>query len=117
MSVNPVDEYPVVRKALYLVQWLANGVLVVAGAVFVVLGTSTDDLPRWYVLALAVGPVLWAYLGLTAQTNVTDTRRTRRSLFDRERGYADLRVAGLVTAFVAVIALVLSFVPTASAAF
>ena len=67
--MNPLNDYPQVRKVLYALQWLVNGVLVVAGAVFVANGTDTADLPQWYVLALAVGPVLWTYLGLTAQQN------------------------------------------------
>lgn len=69
--MNPLDQYPAIRKALYVVQWVVNGVLAVAGAVFLARGTALDALPEWYVLALAVGPVLWSYLGLTAQTNVT----------------------------------------------
>lgn len=68
--MNPLNDYPGARKALYLIQWLVNGVLVVAGATLAALGTSIDDLPRWYTVALAVGPVLWTYLGLTAQKNV-----------------------------------------------
>lgn len=68
--MNPIDKYPAIRAALYMVQWVANGVLVIAGVVFATLGTALDDLPRWYVLALAIAPVLWTYLGLTAQSNV-----------------------------------------------
>jgi hypothetical protein len=68
--MNPLDQYPAVRKALYLLQWVVNGVLAVAGAVFAVQDTAIDALPEWYVLTLAIGPVLWTYLGITAQTNV-----------------------------------------------
>lgn len=68
--MNPLDDYPQVRKALYFFQWLVNGVLAVAGAVFAVGDTSIDGLPEWYVLTLAIAPVLWTYLGITAQTNV-----------------------------------------------
>lgn len=71
--MNPLDQYPAVRKAFYFVQWVVNGVLAVAGAVFLVQGTSLEDLPQWYVLAGAIGPVLWTYLGITAQTNVEPT--------------------------------------------
>lgn len=67
--MNPLDQYPAVRSALYMLQWVANGVLVIAGVVFTSLGTSLDELPRWYVLSLAIAPVLWTYLGLTAQSN------------------------------------------------
>ena len=68
-----LSDYPQVRKALYMVQWLANGVLIVAGAVFLTQQTPLDELPQWYVLATAIGPVLWGYLGITAQTNVDKT--------------------------------------------
>ena len=71
--MNPLNDLPGVRKVLYLVQWVINGILVIAGVVFVTQGTSTEELPDWYVLALAVGPVLWTYLGLTAQQNVDET--------------------------------------------
>lgn len=68
--MNPLDSYPQVRKAVYFVQWVVNGILAVAGAVFLAQGTALEDLPQWYVLAIAIGPVLWTYLGITAQTNV-----------------------------------------------
>ena len=67
--MNPLDQYPGVRRALYTFQWIVNGVLTIAGAVFVAKGTSTEHLPDWYILALAIAPVLWTYLGLTAQKN------------------------------------------------
>lgn len=70
--MNPLNDLPGVRKVLYILQWIVNGILVVAGAVFVVQGTDVEDLPTWYVMALAVGPVLWTYLGITAQQNVPD---------------------------------------------
>lgn len=62
---------PNARKALYTVQWAVNGILTVAGAFFAATGQA-DTLPSWYVVALAVGPVLWTYLGVTAASN-TDT--------------------------------------------
>ena len=68
--MNPLDQYPQVRRYLYLIQWVANGLLAVAGAYFVAAGVGVDDLPRWYVITLAVAPVLWTYLGITAQANV-----------------------------------------------
>lgn len=71
--MNPLDQYPQARKALYMVQWVANGVLTIAGIVFATNGTALDALPKWYVLALAIAPALWTYLGITAQTNVDKT--------------------------------------------
>ena len=72
--MNPLDQYPGIRKALYTVQWLVNGVLTIAGVVFLTRGTSTENLPDWYVLALAIAPVLWTYLGLTAQANTPSAK-------------------------------------------
>ena len=69
--MNPLNDRPAVRKVLYLVQWVENGLLAVAGAFFSLSNTSIDALPKWYVLTLGIGPVLWAYLGITAQANVT----------------------------------------------
>lgn len=68
--MNPLSNYPAVRAVLYAVQWLVNGVLLLAGAYFVLEQTALEDLPRWYVLATGLGPVLWTYLGITAQANV-----------------------------------------------
>lgn len=67
--MNPLDNYPSIRAGLYLFQWVVNGFLTIAGVVFVSLGTALDALPTWYVLALAVAPALWTYLGITAQGN------------------------------------------------
>ena len=71
MLSNPIDELPGVRKALYVLQWVVNGVLTVTAAVFLVNGTDIEDWPKWYALAVAVGPVVWTYLGVTASSNVT----------------------------------------------
>lgn len=68
--MNPLDRYPAARSALYMLQWVVNGVLTIAGVVFVATDTGLDQLPSWYVVALAVAPALWTYLGLTAQQNV-----------------------------------------------
>jgi len=75
---NPLDRHPKVREALLLVQWLVTGIQVVLGALFTFLyGATPDDLrlewPVWFLASLAVAPVLWAYLGFTAQNNVTGT--------------------------------------------
>lgn len=67
--MNPLDRYPSIRASLYMVQWVVNGVLTIAGVVFVTRGVAVENLPEWYVLALAVAPALWTYLGVTAQSN------------------------------------------------
>jgi len=69
--MNPLDQHPEIRRYLYIVQWVVNGILTVAGAYFLIDGTAIEDLPKWYVIAVGVAPVLWTYLGITAQTNVT----------------------------------------------
>ena len=65
--MNPLDGYPQIRKYLYIVQYLVNGVIAVAGAYYVLSNTTPD---KWYVITAGLGPVLWAYLGLTASKNV-----------------------------------------------
>lgn len=71
--MNPLQEYPRVRRALYLIQWAVSGVQAVLSAIFAFVYGASDleDWPRWFLGTLAVLPVAWAYLGLTAQTNVS----------------------------------------------
>lgn len=66
--MNPLDQYPSVRRFLYFVQWLLNGATGVAGIVFV----SQGDVPDWYTITVAALAFVWTYTGLTAQSNVTD---------------------------------------------
>ena len=84
--MNPLDQYPGIRKALYTLQWLVNGVLTIAGVVFLTRGTSTENLPDWYVLALAIAPVLWTYLGLTAQANTPSAKDVVEGRADLDEG-------------------------------
>lgn len=72
--MNPLDDYPVVRKALYFVQWLVTGVQTVLSAFFAFHFGAVDGWPQWFLASLAVTPVLWAYLGVTAQRNVVVPR-------------------------------------------
>jgi len=67
--MNPLNKYPRAREVCYFVQWVVNGVLTLAGAYFVANGVGVEGLPDWYVITLACAPVLWTYLGLTAQVN------------------------------------------------
>lgn len=67
--MNPLNDYPAARLWLYRVQWVLNGVIAVLGAYFAVTQTAIDDLPQWYVVTLAVLPVLWTYLGVQAAAN------------------------------------------------
>lgn len=66
---NPLNDYPGARKALYRIQWAVNGALAVLAAYFAASGTAVDALPKWYVLALAILPVAWTYLGVQADAN------------------------------------------------
>jgi uncharacterized membrane protein YhdT len=68
--VNPLDNLPQVRKVLYVIQWVVTGIQTVLGAFFAVAtDRGVDQLPEWYVISLAIAPVLWTYLGLTASKN------------------------------------------------
>lgn len=69
---NPLNDYPKVREVLLAVQWVANGIQVVLGALFAfIYGPDLANWPVWFLASLAVAPVLWSYLGFTAQRNVT----------------------------------------------
>lgn len=68
--MNPLNDMPQVRKVLYLIQWVYNGVLTVSVGVFAISQTPLEDAPMWYLYAAGLGPILWTYLGITAQTNV-----------------------------------------------
>lgn len=65
--MNPLEQYPEVRKALYTVQWVVSGVMLILGVVW----ASLPDVgvPDWYVVLSAALSALWAYTGLTAASN------------------------------------------------
>ena len=65
--MNPLNKYPKIREALYLVQWVVTGIQTVASAVLALVLGEPTEWPQWYVVALAVTPVVWTYLGLTAK--------------------------------------------------
>lgn len=66
MSVNPLDEKPQIRKALYLAQWICNGLI---GAYSIVILAQSDTPPKWFTIVVAVLGFLWTYTGITAQGN------------------------------------------------
>lgn len=110
--MNPLDRYPSVRSALYMVQWVANGILTIAGVVFVTLGRDLDKLPEWYVLALAIAPVLWTYLGMTAQANTPsaqDVAGGNAPMPPPERGAIDVGTAVVIGILVLLVLVVLGF--------
>lgn len=65
--MNPLDQYPGVRKALYIFQWVVNLALGVLGVVFTAQGLS----PQWFVIVGLVFNFIWSYTGITAAANVT----------------------------------------------
>lgn len=67
--MNPLDNLPQVRKVLYVVQWVLNGIATVLSAWFLASDRPMDRWPEWFVVSLAVLPVLWTYLGITASKN------------------------------------------------
>lgn len=72
--MNPLNKYPKIREIFLGAQWVVNGVHVVGGALFAFMfGPNPTEWPIWFLGSLAITPVLWAYLGLTAQGNVTGT--------------------------------------------
>ena len=110
--MNPLDSLPRVRAALYAVQWIANGVLTIAAIVFATNGTAIDALPRWYVLAIAIAPALWTYLGITAQADTPSYKDVVEGdvpppapEFD-EHGHVDAGFAILLALFVIVLLLI-----------
>lgn len=65
---TPLDQYPEVRKTLYVIQWITTGLTGALGIYFTAQG---DDVPQWYTIAVAVLAFLWTYTGVTAQQNVS----------------------------------------------
>jgi hypothetical protein len=70
-TYNPLNRHPRVREAALATQWVVTGVQTVLSALFAFMYGSPAEWPVVFLGSLAVTPVLWAYLGLTAQGNVT----------------------------------------------
>lgn len=68
--MNPLSAYPKIRKALYTAQYVVSGVMLLIGVGFAAAQTA---LPSWYAVISAVLSALWAYVGITASSNVTPT--------------------------------------------
>jgi hypothetical protein len=68
--MNPLNRYPRLREALYLLQWVVTGIQTVASATLAFVLGEPENWPQWYLATLAVTPVVWTYLGLTAKANV-----------------------------------------------
>ena len=65
--MNPLEQYPAVRKVLYIVQWLTNLVMGVLGIVF--LNDTAPGVPQEFTVVGLVLAFVWTYTGLTAATN------------------------------------------------
>lgn len=65
--MNPLNDYPEVRRYLYLLQWIVNLVMGATAVVLVALGQN----PLWYVITTGVLNFVWTYTGLTAETNTS----------------------------------------------
>ena len=65
--MNPLEDYPQVRKTLYLVMFVLGAAL---GAAQVGFGAANVDQPTWLIVTLSVYAFLSSYLGLTAATNL-----------------------------------------------
>lgn len=68
---NPFENNPTFRKVTYRAQWLINGALAVLAAFFAATSDGITDFPKWYLVLVAVLPVLWTYLGVQADTNTS----------------------------------------------
>lgn len=68
--MNPLSMYPKVRNALYLVQWILSGALLIITAV--VLVVTEGNSPLWLTATTAGFNAFTVFTGRTAQSN-TDT--------------------------------------------
>ena len=73
--MNPLSQYPSVRRYLYLGMWVVG--LILTAAQIGVAAIPDAQQPGWLTVALAVFPAVATYVGYTAQQN------TRQSLVAR----------------------------------
>jgi hypothetical protein len=66
--MNPLEQYPNVRRYVYAGMWLVG--LVLTAAQIGVAAIDGAQQPAWLTVALAVFPAVAAYVGYTAQQNV-----------------------------------------------
>jgi len=69
--MNPLGNYPEIRKALYTIQYVVSGLMLLIGVGY---GATATPLPSWYAVASAVLSVLWAYTGITASSNINQPK-------------------------------------------
>lgn len=108
--MNPLANYPEVRKYLYLAQFIIAGVILLIGVGF---AAASMDFPTWYVVTSAVASALWSYLGLQAAANTTTSAETTTTAYipDHRRddhGRVDgSLIAAITAAITAVVVLAL----------
>lgn len=68
--MNPLNDYPEARRALYIVQFVIGLAL---GATQVGFASASADQPTWLTVALGVFAFVGAALGFTASANVDET--------------------------------------------
>lgn len=100
--MNPLDQYPSVRRFLYFVQWVTTGLTGIGGLYFATTDAST---PNWYTLTVAILAFAWSYTGVTAQVN-TPSPSTPKN----EHGYYQGSPLLWVLAVVGIVLLILVLV-------
>lgn len=80
--MNPLDEYPQLRKILYLVQWVVSALLFIITAV--VLVVTDGDVPTWLAATTAGFNAFTALTGRTAETRVSDPETDVEELTDED---------------------------------
>lgn len=104
--MNPLDNYPGARKALYLLQWVVNLALGITALVL----TTQSQSPEWFVLTGAVFNFVWTYTGITAQTNTVDkpVKKNFGVGYRDEDGAADMVLVAVVLIAVLVLLIFLA---------
>lgn len=85
--MNPLNEYPALRKIAYIFQWVVNLALGILAIVF--LNDSTPGVPQWFVITGLVFNFIWSYTGLTAQQNVPSVRDVQEGNAEMPRRRGD----------------------------
>lgn len=96
--MSPLEQYPQIRKHLYIVQWTVNLVLGVLALVFLML----DRTPQWLLISQAAFNFVWTYTGLTASANTPAPE-----VHPGERGATDvgaiIRILAVVAFFLVIL--------------
>lgn len=109
--MNPLNDYPGARKALYLLQWITTGLTGIGGIYY---ASQSADVPTWYTLTVAILAFVWTYTGITAAQNVPEAPQDDMGLRRNEAGVirtdGGAGVALFVLAVIGIVLLVLVLV-------